>query len=86
MLSPFMDPTLVGICIRAFDICCLGSIVERLSGYVGNMSESIPLRPTLRIKGVDIVVGHTQVSQGFYLVFESRAIKCWHVGDVQWQV
>ena len=48
------------------------------------MSESIPLRSTLRVHMVDIIVCKTG-GKGFDLVLENFPSKSRKFGDIQWQ-
>ena len=48
------------------------------------MSEAIPLRPTLGIQGIQIVVSHI-LDERLDLMFEFLAMESRDFGDVQWK-
>ena len=86
MFSPVMNPTLVGVLLWAFNVLGFGPIVERLRRDMGNVPKPIPLRPTLCVQIVFIVVSHACGSEGLNFVLEDFPTKGWDIGYVQRKV
>jgi hypothetical protein len=86
MFSPVMNTTLVGVLLWTFNVLCFGPIVKRLRRHMGHVPKPIPLRPTLCVQTVFIVVSHACGSEGFDFVLEDFPTKGWDVGDVQRKV
>ena len=58
VIRPVMNGAFMLVCCRPNDIRSVSIIVEHIGRQPSKMSESIPLRATLRIQFVRIIVGH----------------------------
>lgn len=83
MLSPMMNAAFVRVLLWTYDILCCCPIIEQTTGYMSDVSESIPLSPTLRIQVVFIVECYSILTQWFDFMLKSLAAKCWYSGYVQ---
>ena len=84
MLRPIVDAVLLAR-IRPHEIIAFGEVVEVFALRMGSMSESIPLRPALRVESVFVVVCEPW-GEGFDLMLEFLAVECRRLGNIQWQI
>lgn len=86
MFRPVMDSTLVGVLLWAFNVLCFGTIVKRLRWHMSNVPKSVPLRTTLRVQIIFIIICHSYVTERLDFVLEDFPAECWNIGHIEREI